>query len=319
MIELSILNNNTVYYPLIQDKVTLTTHISGTCAELSFNVVKDEIINFTEGNEVSLIVDGVKLFKGYVFTKKRNTLDIINVTCYDQIRYLMNKDTLIYENKSASDFIKSVGNQFKLNIGNICDTNFTIPYRHEVDRKMLDCINTALTITTNMTNNRYVLYDDFGKLTLKNINDMKTNYLLDENCFGGLNYETSINENTYNQIKVIDDINNKTRVIVLEKDDELIKKYGVLQKLYYIDAELNPKEFAKMRLKEFKEKTVIFDITDAIGRLDLRAGNSILVNLAIGETVYSQRFLITYLQHKFFDEHHMIDMSIMGDACLSEG
>ncbi len=316
MIELSILNKNIVYYPLVEDEITLTTHISGTCAELKFNVVKDSIINFTEGNEVSFIVDGVKLFKGYVFTKRRNTNDIITVTCYDQIRYLMNKDTFNYSNKTASDLIKTICSQFELKYGTIANTNFIIPYRAEANRKILDSINTALTITTNMTNNKYVIYDDFGKLTLKNINDMKTNYLLDEDCFRSFDFETSIND-TFNQVKVIDDINYKTREIVIEKDDALIAKYGILQQLYYIQEELNPKEYAKMRLKECKEKSVTFNIFDAIGRLDLRAGNSILVDLSVGETEYSSRFLITYMQHKFLDEYHTIDMSIEKDSCLN--
>lgn len=318
MIELLILNKNKIYYPLVTSDIILESHMSGSCAELNFSLYKDDIISFAEGDIVTLIVDGIKMFKGFIFIKKQTTEQIISVTCYDQLRYLLNHDTFVYANKTASDLIKNICGQYELNVGNIVNTNLIIPYRVDADRKLLDIINTALTTTTNMTNKKYVFYDDFNSITLKNINDMKTNYLLDNQSYKNSYYESNINDSTYNQIKVIDDLNYKTRIVVVEKNEDLIKKYGVLQKLYYLKEELNPKEFAKKRLEELKEKSITFNIYGALGKLDLRAGNSIIVDLQKGEYEYKERFLITYIKHKIKEDFHEMDMTIKKDICLSK-
>ena len=50
--------------------------------------------------------------------------------------------------------------------------------------------------------NRVAYYDDAGKLTLKNINTMKLNLLIDEETGENFSYESSIDEQTYNKIKL---------------------------------------------------------------------------------------------------------------------
>ncbi len=318
MIELTIINKNKAYFPLIEGDITLTSHINGSCGTLSFNILKDDVISFVEGDLVTLVVDGVKMFKGYVFIKKHSGKNQIQVTCFDQLRYLLNSDTYIYQKKTTTEFITRVLKEYSLKFGTLANTGYVIENRVESDRKILDMINTSLTITSDMTNNKFVLYDDFGLLNLKNINDLKTNYLLTEDTFKNYYYETSINEKTFTQVKVIDDINYKTRVSYVEKNNALIKKYGVLQQLFYIKEDLNPKEYAKQRLAELSEKSTTLNIYGAFGKLNLRAGNSILVDMNLGENSYSDRFLITYLQHKFNDDYHEMDMTIIKDYCLKK-
>lgn len=316
MLELTIFHKNKIYFPLTEGDIVMTNYISGASTMLSFKVVKDDNINFLEGDIVTFVADGVKMFKGFIFSKKRTKENIISVVCFDQLRYLLNKDTKVYENLTATKFIKNISNEFLLKSGEFEDTKFVIEKRVEDNRKLLDMINTALTITSNMTNEKYVFYDDFMELKLKNINNMKTDYLLDDETAVNYIYESSINENTYNQIKVIDDITKKIRQTVIAKDDASIKKYGVLQKLYYLKNELNPKEFAEKRLEEFNEVTRKLTVFGAVGRLDLRAGNSIIVDLNLGDVLYSDRFLITYIKHKFNADYHDMDLTLVKDKSL---
>lgn len=48
----------------------------------------------------------------------------------------------------------------------------------------------------------YVLYDDFGKLCLKNLERMKVGLVIDEETGENFDYESSIDSDTYNQIKL---------------------------------------------------------------------------------------------------------------------
>ena len=76
-------------------KLLLQAKGEGSPASLNFNIARDipqgDKINFAEGNNVSLIVNGYKMFSGYVFTKNRSKDHIIKVTAYDQLKYLNNK------------------------------------------------------------------------------------------------------------------------------------------------------------------------------------------------------------------------------------
>lgn len=87
-IELLIQNGNTVYAPVTQDEIVWTTERKSSPGKLEFKVLKDNIINYEEGNPISFKVNGNKVFYGFVFTKKREKDKIIKTTAYDQLRYL---------------------------------------------------------------------------------------------------------------------------------------------------------------------------------------------------------------------------------------
>ena len=78
-------------------------------------------------------VDGDNVFFGFVFKQNRSKDQIITVTAYDQLRYLKNKDTKVYEGKTAAQFVKMIADDFALNVGTLEDTGFVIESR--VERK----------------------------------------------------------------------------------------------------------------------------------------------------------------------------------------
>ena len=77
----------------------ISTKIQDDPGKCTFDLLKCDGIAFWEGATVSIVLDGYKMFRGFVFSKKRNKdVDIISVTCYDQLRYLKNKDSYVFEN-----------------------------------------------------------------------------------------------------------------------------------------------------------------------------------------------------------------------------
>ena len=84
------------------------------------------------GDHVALQIDGKDIFYGFVFTKKSSgKSDMVEVTAYDQLRYLKNKDTYVYEDKTAGDLIRMLAADFQLQTGEIEDTGFRIASRVE--------------------------------------------------------------------------------------------------------------------------------------------------------------------------------------------
>ena len=129
--QLLLQNGNTVYEPVTQDEIVWTTERKNSPGKLEFKVLKDNIINFEEGNPVSFKVDNNKVFYGFVFTKKREKDKIIQVTSYDQLRYLKNKSSYVYTNKRADELVKMIASDFLLNVGTLENTGYTIAKKSE--------------------------------------------------------------------------------------------------------------------------------------------------------------------------------------------
>jgi hypothetical protein len=153
LIELLIQNENKVYQPVVEEGITWETERKGQPGKLTFSVVKDSIINFQEGNAVSLKVDGVKVFYGFVFKKERDKGNLINVTAYDQLRYFKNKDTYVYVNKTAGELIEMIAADFNLNTGTLEDTGFKIVSRVEDNKSLFDIVQNALDLTLQSKTN----------------------------------------------------------------------------------------------------------------------------------------------------------------------
>jgi hypothetical protein len=192
LIELLIQNGSKVYQPVVEDEIHWDTERKGQPGKLTFSVVKDSLINFQEGNAVSFKADGQKVFYGFVFKKERDKGNTIQVTAYDQLRYFKNKDTYVYSNKSADELIQMIADDFNLRVGSLEQTGFKIASRVEDNKSLFDIVQNALDLTLQGKKKLYVLYDDFGRLALKNIESMKLNLLIDNETAQNFSYTSTI-------------------------------------------------------------------------------------------------------------------------------
>lgn len=60
--EILIQNGSTVFAPVIEENIQWETERKGAPGKLTFKVVKDNVIDFTEGNAVRFAVDNTNLF-----------------------------------------------------------------------------------------------------------------------------------------------------------------------------------------------------------------------------------------------------------------
>ena len=105
-VKLLIQHGSNVYdaTPILEGGVEWTASIMGKAGRLKFKVVRDGIVNFVEGDKVTLYVNGMSRFIGFVMTKERTSEQIISVTAYDQMFYLTrNKATYVFVNKSCQN------------------------------------------------------------------------------------------------------------------------------------------------------------------------------------------------------------------------
>jgi hypothetical protein len=311
--ELIIEGDSKLYYPVVQEGIKWTTERKGTPGKLTFKLIQDDLLEISEGNAVALKDDdGNNVFYGFIFTIKRDESSSVSVTAYDQTRYLKNKATYQYT-KTASDLLKMIAKDFELNVGEIADTGYLIPSRLEDGNTLFDIMQTALDLTLENTGELYVLYDDYGKLQISAIEDMMVGILIDADTAQKYDYESSIDSNTYNQIKLYYD-NDSTgkRDVYLVKDSEHINEWGLLQYYESIQKGENGKSKADALLKLYNAKTKSLKVKNAIGDSRVRAGTMIAVQLNLGDITINNWMLVETAEHEYKENEHWMDLKLRG-------
>ena len=312
-IELLIQHGDKVFIPVVQEGITWTTERKGCPGELKFKVVKDDVISFTEGDAVRLKVNGQNVFYGFIFKKQRDKEQIISVTAYDQLRYLKNKDTIVYENKTAGELIQMIAKDYMMQTGTIEDTGFKIKSRVEENTSLFDMIQNALDMTLENQKYMYVMYDDFGKIALKGLDNMRLNLLIDEETGENFDYTSSIDSNTYNKVKLTyDNEKTGTREVYVAQDSENMNAWGVLQYFDTLQEGENGKAKADALLSLYNKKTRNLTIKNAFGDVRVRAGSMIVVIMDLGDMKLKKLMLVEKCKHEFKESQHLMTLTLRG-------
>ena len=301
----------------ITSKANLSLKRTGSCGSLQLELVKGDMFHqnqfeFENGDVISLAINNVGVFLGYIFKIEEKPKDeTISITCYDQIKYLLYKATYLFENKKASDIIVQIANEFNLKLGEIEDTGYIIPKLLEDNKKILDIFTESLYLTADNGGKQYCLYDDFGKLTLKSLENMKTDLVLADNTYlTDVTYAKDI-EDSYSVFKLVKDNEATGRRDLFEyKDSAKINKWGMLQYFDVVDKGLNDGQInnqlnALYKLKGKEKKTLSIK---SIGEF-VRGGESVAV--IIDSLNIKQFFVVNEVKHTFENGNsHEMDIKL---------
>lgn len=308
-----LIQGSKLFQPVVEEGIQWTTERSGSPSMLKFTVVKDNIIDFSEGDAVRMKVDGQEVFFGFVFTKKRNKEQNIEVTAYDQLRYLKNKDTYVYENKTASQVIQMIANDFRLNLGTIEPTKHIIPSRVEDSQSLFDIIQNALDEELNAKGELFCLYDKFGSLTLQNIASMKLNLLINADSAEDFDYTSTIDQQTYNKIKLVyDNEEAGEREVYIAQDSSKQNQWGILQFYEKLQKGENGKAKADTLLQLYNKKTRNLKVNNCLGDVRCRAGTMPVVQLNLGDVVTSNYMIVEKATHTFKNDQHLMSLVLRG-------
>ena len=308
-------NNNQMQNPIVEGDVVWETTRRGSPSSLKFTVVKDEMLNFHEGNPVSFRFNGSDVFYGYVFSKSRSDSLLIDVTCYDQLRYLKNKDTISYENKTYAELLKMLAADYGLTVGTVADTKYKIPQRIE-EGTLFDTLGNASDLTLINTGKVFNLYDDFGKLTLKPYEEMLLPIYIDEDTAQDYTYTSSIDSDVYNRIKLAYD-NGETgeREVHVMNDTASQGRWGVLQYYAKLDSALSTADLqtkAQALLKYFNVIQRELTMKKVFGDIRARAGASVAVGMGLGDINISNYMCIEKAKHTFSHGLYTMDLYLSG-------
>lgn len=309
---------NKTFRPALKEPIKVTWKREGEPGKLEFIPVKNGDLSYQNGNLAILFCDDDPVFAGWIFTKTRSDLKTIDCVAYDQIRYLKYKDTIQYENKSYGEIVKMVASDHNLRVGSIAETGVKMS-RTEEDVELYDIFDKAYQNTLIDGGEAYVLYDNVGKLELKNIRDMVyKGKVFDEKAMQSWDYSNTIDEGTYNRVKITvkDDTGGQTETLVSENPDH-IKDWGVLQ-FHAVSNE--PKELVKMKaddvLKKVDRPVRKLTLKGVLGDIAIRGGTVIYVNLPLGDMQACAAFWVESVTHTIRGNSHLMDLEIQNEDFL---
>lgn len=253
-------------------------------AKLSFKVLKDATISFNQGDAVSVKYDGEGVFFGYVFTKKRDKSNIIEVICYDQLRYLKNRRTYTRGRMRLDEVVNSILKNCALRAGQVDKGNAMLMSVAAENVSLLDVIKKACKDERGMSGERFMLFDNIGRIDLKNEKDMVLDIILDQSNTENCVYRDTIDEGVYNTIEVYSHKERlNTRTLSIVNDKETMDKWGTLILTKKAVDPLNAAGEAKNLLEEYNRinREIVFE--NAVGDIRIYPGSGVYVKMTTGD------------------------------------
>jgi len=285
---------------------------ANAAAVLDFTVVKNGMLNFLEGAPVRLRVDGQTVFVGRVFAKRRSQPELIKVRAYDQLRYLQNRDCCVMSNFSPGDLLRRICSENDLQLGQVADCGLRLAAHSFDNRRYLDMLTEVLDEVWQAKGSRYFLYDEGGRLCLQSCWDLRVNLLLAADCIGGYVYATSIDEKTYNRVKVIyEDKRKGLRKEFVAEDGERIRDWGVLQ-LVSKNADAKQQTYSKARelLQRYRGRQESLALENVPGDWRVRGGSMVGVRLDLGDQLVDCWALVKRAEHRILGGSCLMDLSL---------
>lgn len=304
MIELTVFNKTSRRgWNVKPQSITLSTHRTGAPGVLKFTVNKAGTLSFTEGDEVCFSIDGQIQFYGWVFTKVKDRWGVIEVTCYDRLRYFKANASYAFYGQTVGDMIRQIAADLQIPVGDIADTGYPIPSYIQEEKTCIDIIGEAIQRTLLNTGEIYVFYDNGQGVSLSRPSDMIAPYVIGEkSLLLDYQYKTDIDEQTYNYVKLSRPNEATGRADAFAAmDGETVSQWGLLQLYQTVDGAMNDAQVqaqAVEMLKYYDRKlrTLTFD---SLG-VPLRAGQLLLVKIPrLGDIDLDQYTLVEQVTHTF--------------------
>ena len=202
--------------------------------------------------------------------------------------------------------MKLIAERFNLSCGGMSNTGYIIPKKCEDNVTLFDIIGNALDETLMAKGKVYTLYDKAGKLCLTAISEMKVDAcLIDGETGEDFTYKTSIDENVYNQIKLIYENKKKGN------------KWGVLQYTDKIDTPDVGKLKSQALLKLYGQKQRTLTVSGVVGNKNVRAGSMVPVLLDLTDIMVANYMLVEKVTHTFQNRQYSMDLVLSGGDFVS--
>ena len=295
--------------------VSWSTDRTGSPGTLKFTIIKAGDLDFSEGDVVRFSVDGQMQFYGWVFTISQDRWGVTEVTCYDRLRYLKANASYAFYGQTAGDMIRQIAADLQVDVGAVADTGYAIPSFVKEDETCLDIIGDAVQQTLLNTGKIFVFYDDGTGVALQEAGSMVSSVVIgDQSLLTDYTYQTDIDEQTYNSIKLARSNEDTGRAdVFVAQDSANISRWGLLQLYQTVDGDVNDaqvKAQAQASLEYYNKAMRTLKIS-SLGVPGLRAGQMVLVKIPGLDGDLNQYVLLEKVTHTWENDTHTMEFETL--------
>lgn len=348
-VEILISNGTAIYLPMLIDSVTLERPRNGT-QTLKFSVYNDGEITIEDGNQVSLKWNGEKVFYGFVFSVKATNSYTLEVTCYDQMRYLKNKGAYKFDDVTLNDVLSTLcddnGIVYSGDNSDRCTRKISLDISEQTG---LDWLSDAILETEKawMTKKKldkvYCVFDDFGKIVVKEMSpyvehtltDDKTkekttyydttflsNVFIDNETMEEFDWEATIDDQsmmgTSNKLMLAydDSTDGRKKIYVYNKEDSQ-NKFGRL-----VEYEKNSgfsevdtrTAFRRIWNKKRTDASLRLQVKGVQGDIKTRGGTYVPIEVKMGMEKFNtcQFMFVEEVKHSWENGRYTMDLTLRG-------
>jgi len=298
----------------IAEQIQISQTLDGDAGKLTCILQKDpnNKLKIANGSIISFIVNGKGFFFGYIFKIGTDGEQNYKITCYDQMRYLKNNDVYTIANMTSSQIFEKICNDYGFRY-EVKVPSYYKPEPYVYDNKTLySIIKRGIDLADINEKTQYFIADRFGVLTWSEFSYEKTNIQLgDGSMMTSYTYEKSIDDDTFNQIKIYkDNEESGKRDVWIVKDSDNIKRWGILQLLKKADDDVNSsqiKQTAENYLKVKNRETENLKL-EAEGLIDCIIGRGI--KFVLPREGIDKWLWIKSCTHTFTKYSHTMDLEL---------
>lgn len=266
-------------------------------------------IDIEEGYHCIFSYDGTELFRGIFLRQSQSYQKTAEYKAYDMGVYLSNnKDTFVYENKTATDVFNDVCSRFGIPVGGAAQTAYSIPDLTKKKTTGWDAIEDALSLDYENTGAKHYVFADKGKLYLKKRLENVRQWVL----------ETGVNIASYKYSKSIESVKTRIKLLSSEgtvlaqtQDAALESKIGTFQDVDTPDESLTTAQItalAKSLLEEKKTPERTLTLNKVLGLTDVISGVGVFIN--IPHLGLNRTFYVDEDDHTFEGELHTMSLTL---------
>ena len=305
------------YYDITQlvEQIQWKGRKGSSCRTLNATLIDDDgyqharsHIDVEQGNQCLFYYDSVELFRGIIMTQTQNNSKKMTFTAYDNGIYLANnKDTFVYENKTASEIFRDCCTRFQIPMGEVAECTYKIPELTKSKTTAFDTIADALSLDFDATGIRHYITSEKGKLSLTTRRENILQWVLEVGKnISNYSYSKSI-ENIKTRVKIV----SKEGTTIAEKSNpELEKKIGIFQEIEKPEESLTTAQIKDtvnsiLNEKSTPERTLTLE---TIGIAEVISGIGVYV--IVPELELSRTFYVDDDTQTFQDNLHKISLKL---------
>lgn len=266
-------------------------------------------IDIEDGWQCLFTYDDVELFRGIFMTQATSEKKSSEYKAYDNGIYLSNnRDTFVYENKTADAVFRDVCTRFGIPAGDVAQCSYMIPDLIKKKTTGWDAVEDALSLEFDNTGTRFFVVSEKGVMCLRKRQENILQWVLEVGANVSKYKLTKSIENVKTRIKLL---SNEGQVLAEASDAALEKKIGIMQDVETPDESLNSAQLtslAKSMLEEKKVPSRLLTLNNLLGITDVISGVGVFVRIPhpdISRTLY-----VDSDTHIFKDNSHLMSLQL---------